>query len=110
MKNQSLMATILVAVVFLVTGIIYWCSSGYGKVSDDAYAVAKTLVGTCLAKSDERLEKVVSLLEGDGENEPLEITDRERQWLESMIQKARNGDWESAANSARQMMEDQVEY
>ncbi len=110
MKNQSLLATILVVGVFVVTGVIYWCSSGYGKVSGDAYEVAKALYSSCLSKSDERLDLVVELLEGEGDNEPLEITDRERRWLDSMIQKARSGDWETAANSARQMMEDQVEH
>ena len=38
------------------------------------------------------------------------VSENERRWLESMIRTARDGDWKSAANSARRMMEDQVEY
>ena len=65
----------------------------------------------CLAKSDARLESIEGLLDEDADREHTPgVSQDERRWLESMIQTARDGDWESAAKSARRMMEDQVEY
>jgi hypothetical protein len=96
--------------LLLVGGLImFWSSRGYGKVSPDAYEVSKALYGACLAKNDSRLDSVEELCE-EGTEHGLEITDTERRWLKSMVDTARKGDWKSAAQSARQMMEDQVEH
>jgi hypothetical protein len=112
MKNQPLVLTSLVVLALLVAGIVYYGNSGYGKVSADAYEIAKALYGTCLAESDERLNRVALLLDEPDDapdSEPLEITEKERRWLNSILKQAREGDWKSAASSARRMMEDQVE-
>lgn len=112
MKNRSLISTVLVVVTLFVAGVAYWCNSGYGKVSHDAYEVAKALYGACLSRSDERVNQVAMLLEEADEvsaSGSIEINDTERRWLNTMISTAREGNWKSAAKSARRMMEDQVE-
>jgi len=106
--NKSLILSGVLFLALIVGGIVYWCTAGYGKVSPDAYEVAKALYGTCLSESDQRLEMVSSLLDDDEDS--LEVTARERDWLESMIEKAKDGNWKSAAKSARRMMEDQVAH
>jgi hypothetical protein len=79
-------------------------------VSSDAYGVAQALYGSCLARSDDRLDMLDTLLAGASDEQSLQITQQEKKWLGLMIQKARNGDWKSAASEARRMMENQVEY
>lgn len=102
----SILAVILVAAasIFLIS------NQGYGKVSRESYDMATAIYGACLAKSEIRLQKIEQLIHINNRTAPDPMTDRERKWLKSIIQKAKNGNWESAANSARRMMEDQIEY
>jgi len=99
----------IIGVLLIGAAVFFWSSRGYGEVSPDAYAVSKALVGACQAKSSERLEAVIALLDKDADT-PLSVSDTERGWLESIIKTAKGGDWEFAAKSARRMMDDQVEY
>ena len=108
MNSWKLLWPIL-GVLLIGAAIVVWSSQGYGKVSPDAYQVATALYGSCLAESDQRLQSV-SLLVSDESEQPLELSDSERRWFESMIRTAEGGDWKSAAKSAKRMMEDQVEY
>ena len=110
MKISKLLWPIL-GVMVIGAAIMVWFSQGYGKVSPRAYEVSTALYGACLAKSDARLESIEGLLDEGAETEDAStVSEDERRWLESMIRTARDGDWESAAKSARRMMEDQVEY
>lgn len=110
MKISKLLLPIL-GVILIGAAIMFCSSQGYGKVSPRAYEVSTALYGACLAKSDARLESIEGLLDEDAEAEDAStVSEDERRWLESMIRTARDGDWESAAKSARRMMEDQVEY
>jgi hypothetical protein len=87
------------------------CGGGFGEVSQDAYQVAQALYGCCLAKSERHLDAVEAMLESDGSgDQPLQISAEERKWLDAMIATARDGRWESAAKSARRMMENQVQH
>jgi len=99
----------VIGVLLIGAAIMFWSSRGYGKVSSEAYEVSKALYGACLAKDGDRLNAVEALLDEDAENS-LTVSDTERRWLESMINTARDGDWKSAADASRRMMEDQVEY
>ena len=114
MKNSqqsgSLSKWIFVAIgVLVIIGIYLGSNRGYGKVSDRSYKVATALYGVCLSQNEERLEKVSLLLvdTADGEDS---IPSHERAWLTSIVQTARNGNWESAAKASKRMMEDQVVY
>lgn len=101
---------IFLAIVALVAVAIYLSlGRGYGKVSPRSYKVATALYGACLSKSEARLEKISQLIVDDeATDEP--IPDHEATWLTSIVEQAKNGDWESAAQSSKRMMEDQVEY
>ena len=104
-SSAAIFAPLLLAAVCLVG-----CNAGFGEVSQDAYQVAQALYGCCLAKSEAHLDAVESMLESGGSDaQPLQISAEERKWLTAMIATARGGGWESAAKSARRMMEDQVQ-
>ena len=105
--NKLILSGVLF-LALLLGGVFFWSNSGYGEVSPDAYEVAKALYGTCLSKNESRLDSVTVMLDGD--DRPLEITQTERDWLESMVRSAKDGNWNSAAKSARRMMEDQIKY
>lgn len=49
----------------------------------------------------------VLITSGDKNFDAELISIRERNWLDSVIEKARAGKWKSAAAMAKQMMEDQ---
>lgn len=106
------------ALVTFVT--VYFLTDGYGKVSPAAYRCATALYGACMAEGAIRLNKVEEILRADqGLEETSELLDgkhplntfaaREKRWLRAIVKEAREGNWKSAALSARQMMEDQVE-
>ena len=95
--------------VIVTIGIYLSTGRGYGKVSDRSYKVATALYGACLSKNEARLEKISQLIVDDeGTEEP--IPSHERVWLETIVEQAQDGNWESAAKSSKRMMEDQVEY
>lgn len=108
--NNSAGKWIVLAIGLLVIIGIYLSSGrGYGKVSDRSYKVATALYSACLSKSEARLEKVSQLIGDDkGTDEP--IPSHERVWLTSIVEQAQDGDWASAAQASKRMMEDQVEY
>lgn len=80
---------------------------GYGELSPKAYAYAKALYSICNLKDEKRLPKVESMIAESLKKG--EISERERDWLQDVIDRARDGDWETALSRARRMMEDQVE-
>jgi len=110
MKIVTKVAVALLITIAIGIGILFWLGSGYGEVSPDAYRVARALYSCCLAKSELRLERVESLLEGADDSQTIEISPQERQWLAAMVAQAKEGDWQSAAKASRQMMENQVQY
>ena len=109
MKNPLVLSLVLLLVV-CVGVFVYWCNLGYGKVSDDAGDVARALYGVCLNESQEQLAIVEQRIDPNAAPETrLQLSERERGWLSAIVRKASEGDWKSAAASARQMSEDQVE-
>lgn len=79
---------------------------GYGKVSPLAYEYAKALYSICNRRNPEKLvvvrQKVATSLEKE------EISERESSWLGDIIAQAEAGEWKSAEQQARRLMEDQV--
>ncbi len=92
--------------LLLLIGVLWYASLGYGKVSPDTYQVAKAICGACMEKSDKRITKVRELLDDDGAE--IEISAKERGWLENMLAMAKDGRWDLAAREARQLMKEQV--
>ena len=101
---------ILVAALSLVAvgAIWFWSSSGYGKISENAYELAVASYGACLAKSDQRIERIESMLSSD--EFASSMTQQEIGWFQDLLADAKSERWDSAASVAKQMMQDQVEY
>lgn len=106
--NSSKLPIVALLAAVIVIAAFYFLDRGYGKVSPDAYAVATSLYGACLSKSEDRLSAIEKILNGDAAQK-IEISTEEYEWLTDIVSTARNGNWKSASSSARQMMEDQVE-
>ncbi|MDB4778365.1 hypothetical protein OAG68_02805 [bacterium] len=98
---------ILIAVALAAGAVYFLCNQGYGKVSRRTYDMATAIYGACLARSENRVDKIQQLLSQDTA-ETSDMSIRERKWLNNIIQKAKNGNWESAAKAAKRIMEDQV--
>jgi hypothetical protein len=103
-RQNVLVGVALLGMVALAWG--WFGSRGYGPVGEQAYSVATALYGVCLAQDEERLKGVVMLMERD--DIAKNMTEQETRWLQSIIGRAKSGKWEQAANSARQMLKDQV--
>ena len=101
---------IIVGAVFLVAVIVICASAfrGFGTISDNAYQLATATYGACMAQSVERLDRVQSML--DDEEFVSGMSKKEVRWFKSIFEQARNNQWQAAAQTAKRMMEDQVEY
>ena len=79
---------------------------GYGEVSPKTYEYATALHSICSRKDPARLDKFTAMLanaEAAGEVPP-----READWLRTIADTARGGDWDDARADARRMLADQV--
>lgn len=111
-QHKTSASRILLAIVGLViiVSLFAYFNRGYGKVSDSTYRAATAIYGACLAKNDARIDAVQTLIDsGSEEFDTSQITTEERKWLQSMIREAKSGEWDSAANAAKQLMEAQNE-
>lgn len=102
--GKKLVLALFAIVLILVCS--WWMNRGYGTVSQQTYEFSKAIYGACLAKSEQRLDKIEQLMD-DPSN--AELPSHERTWLDAIISNARAGNWESAAKKARSMMEDQAQ-
>lgn len=105
-RKQNVWFGCITVIGMLLAGF-WWFNRGYGEVSPLAYEYSKALYSACLNKNEEQLGKVESLLAG-GSTETL--PSNERQWIDAIIEEARNGKWQSAARKSRRIMEDQVKH
>lgn len=101
-RQRTFLGFATLAGIILVIG--FWLNSGYGEVSSETYEFSKALYSACLNKNKDHLNKAEEMVSSS------ELTAHERKWLVAIIKKAQEGNWESASNDARRMMEDQVEY
>jgi hypothetical protein len=79
---------------------------GYGEITPRAYEYAMSLYSICNRQDAERLEQFALLLEADAQ--AGELGDGEADWLRTILDDARAGEWSDAQASARQLLEDQV--
>ncbi|MCA9215991.1 MAG: hypothetical protein KDB27_23150 [Planctomycetales bacterium] len=79
---------------------------GYGEVSPTAYEYSKALYSISNRKLEGRLDAVRH--HNEVSHESGELTIQEANWLTSIVEDAKNKQWNDAMNSARRMMEDQV--
>ncbi len=109
-RKYVLLSGLATVIIVAAIVVILLMNRGYGKVSPKAYQLAKALYSTCLSKNEQRLDIVEAILHETEQSSEDQVTPQERVWLDRIIRKARAGRWQSAANAARRMMEDQVEY
>ena len=79
---------------------------GYGDVSPAAYDFAKAVYSITNRQAADRLQPVsqqVTAAESSGD-----LSSQEAAWLQDIIEDATRGEWKSANESARRIMEDQV--
>lgn len=81
---------------------------GYPTVSPTTYELSKALYSACNRRDETHLDRVAELVATHLESG--EISEREAGWLNGAVATARDGDWKTAAATARQIMVDQVEY
>jgi len=79
---------------------------GYGEVSPQAYRCVTALYGICNQQADEKLDGLAAIVESSRQRG--ELTAQESEWLASIVGDARRGDWPSACQACRRMMDDQV--
>lgn len=94
-------------VVILVTMMLPLSGCGYPEVSPKTYEISKALYSVCNQKSEQRLEVVQKLIQSSLEQN--EINASEAQWLNGIIAQAQEGNWGSAMQESRRMMEDQAD-
>ncbi len=81
--------------------------SDYPTISPSAYQYAKALYSLTNRRQTEKLDRVSDLILKS--QQAGDLTEEEVEWLKSIIDDARRGQWQAAQQEARQMMSDQVE-
>ncbi|MEL6108911.1 MAG: hypothetical protein AAFU85_23120 [Planctomycetota bacterium] len=96
------------AVIVLSLLAAYFLFSGkqYGEVSDQGYRYAQALYSCCNQRDAQRLQLISQMI--DDARSRDELDERELKWFREIIQQGREGDWTSAFESIRQLMDDQV--
>lgn len=100
-RSQVSMVTLL-----MLTLLFFGCSQ-YGQVSPKAYQISSALYSVCNRKDPSGLDKLQELI-GDAVASD-ELSSSEERWLMEIVESGRSGDWESAAQDARTMMEEQIQ-
>ena len=102
MIRHTLFKILACALLCLSVGCSY-----YQGISPTAYQYAKALYSVTNRRRSEKLYQVSGLIAAS--QQEGQITEQEVEWLERIIEDARNGDWQTAQKVARQMMSDQVQ-
>ena len=80
---------------------------GYPEVSPKAYQISKALYSVCNMKREGDLNKVMDAI--SKATADSELNDDEAEWLLAIVEKARTGEWDSAAQDARSILKDQID-
>ncbi len=100
MTRRSILKALILA------GFCGGCSD-YRGISPTAYEYAKALYSLTNRRQTEKLDRVSDLILKS--QQAGDLTEEEVEWLKSIIDDARRGQWQAAQQEARQMMSDQVE-
>lgn len=80
---------------------------GYEELSPEAYQYSKALYSICNRCDNEKLTKFVDQVAAAEEEQ--RISSQEAIWLNDIVITAQTGEWPSATQEARRMMEDQIQ-
>lgn len=92
--------------LLLLCSAVFVAGCGYGEVSPTAYELSMSLYSVSNRKLGDRLpvvDKRIALARSEGE-----ISVREAEWLNEIVELAEEQEWKKAMKQARRMMEDQV--
>ena len=103
MNSKSLAISI---VVILAALAFQFYPTGYGELSREAYDLALASYGACVARSEERIDKIETMLDASEFAEKL--SPQETRWFRNLISQTRSDRWEQAEAISKRMMEDQV--
>lgn len=103
--NSKVLGGIVVALL-CVAGAFWYFNTGYGETTEQGYAYSLALFSACNQKDKDRLREISASIAED--LEAGTIGSQESGWLNAIIDKGLNDQWESANKSVRQIMEDQV--
>ena len=95
----------LLLVCLLIVCLLVGCG-GYEEISPRAYQYAQALYSICNRQDDAKLMDFVKQL--DTAIEQGQLTSQEATWLNEIVMKSKAGEWSSATQEARQLMEDQI--
>lgn len=92
----------------LLAGIAFFANGcgRYGEVNAVTYQYGKALYSACNARSSDRLDLCVSMIDTAQDNQ--EISGAEARYLRGIIETAQAEEWDKAQAMARQLMVDQV--
>jgi len=93
--------------MFTCVFLICCLGCGYPEVSPQAYDITKALYSVCNLKREGDLDKVTDTISKAVTNSQL--SEDESEWLLAIVEKARNGEWEVAAQEAHSILKDQVD-
>ena len=97
----------LVAAVMLICGIAWWLMQpSYGEISPKGYQYAMAIYSAANGKNKPKVERISSMIDQSVAAE--EISAEEANWLRGIVQKALDGDWQSANAAVRVLMEEQA--
>lgn len=99
MQNSTRYAMLVLAVVLL-------SGCGYGELSPKGYEYAKAMYNIASREADAQLDPFCEKL--NAARDKGELSAEEADWLLKIADKARQGNWKSAANKARKLMQEQV--
>lgn len=80
---------------------------GPGELGPQAYAHAQAVYALANRQAADRVEPLAATIASDTESG--QVSDREARLLTDALEACRQGEWESAQQSARRMMEAQVQ-
>ncbi len=79
---------------------------GYPPVGPKAYEITKALYSVCNLKRQDDLDKVTDVISQAVSRS--ELSKSESEWLMSIVEQAKSGEWSAAAEEARSILKDQV--
>jgi len=80
---------------------------GYPEVGPKAYEITKALYSVCNLKRQDDLDKVTDAISQAVTNS--ELSEAESEWLLAIVEQARIGEWDAAAQEAHSILKDQVD-
>ena len=92
-------------VAFILSAAVV-AGCGYPEVSDVGYKYCQALISVCGRKANDKIEVVSAQISASYAKE--EISESELALLNSILDLARDGEWQRASNTAREVMKAQV--